>query len=199
MKRLSVLLLLFIAATTRGQQTTRIDTVVLRPDSTFESRIHRVLYNQRTNVKYHLEQRGRIREVIVYFATLEVLATGEKLYGARIDRRGNRNIFTDAPSQNAEYIDEDEVDTVIGYLKKIRYEYMPNFDGSRYTEYRYYTRAGIMFECYTGINRMRLQIHYEINKLPEDSYLNNPGQVEELIESLEEISAEIKQLRGTKK
>jgi hypothetical protein len=199
MKQLIVLLLLFVVATTRGQQATQIDTVVVRPDSTFESRIHRLLYNQRTNVKYHLEQRGRIREVIVYFATLEVLATGEKLYGARIDRRGNRNLFTDAPSQNAEYIDEDELDKVIGYLKNIRNEIMPNFDGRRYTEYRYYTRAGIMFECYTGMNRMRLQIHYEINKLPEDSYLNNPNQVEELIESLEEISAEIKQLRGTKK
>jgi hypothetical protein len=199
MKQLLLLLLLFSVATTRAQQSSHIDTVVVRPDSTFESRIHRLLYNQRTNVKYHLEQRGRIREVIVYFATLEVLATGEKLYGARIDRRGNRNLFTDAPSQNAEYIDEDELDKVIGYLKTIRNEIMPNFDGRRYTEYRYYTRAGIMFECYTGLNRMRLQIHYEINKLPEDSYLNNPGQVEELIESLEEISAEIRQLRGIKK
>lgn len=198
MKILLPLMLLLCTVTAQAQQTNRIDTVVLRPDSTFESKIHRLLYNQRTNVKYHLEQRGRIREVLVYFATVEVLATGQKLYGARIDRRGNRNLFTDAPSQNAEYIDEDELDTVIGYLKKIRYEYMPNFDGSRYTEYKYYTRAGIVFECYTGINRMRLQIHYEINKIPEDSYLNNPNQVEELIETLEEISAEIKKLRGSK-
>jgi hypothetical protein len=199
MKRLLLVLLIFIAATARAQQPARIDTVVLRPDSTFESHIHRLLYNQRSNVKYHLEQKGRIREVIVYFAEVEELATGKKLYGARIDRRGNRNIFTDAPSQNAEYIDEDELDTVISYLKKIRYEYMPGFDGRRYTEYRYYTRAGIMLECYTGINRMRLLIHYEINKLPEDSYLNNPNQVEELIEALEEISTEIKRLRGIKK
>jgi hypothetical protein len=198
MKILLQLMLLLCAVTAQAQQTNRVDTVVLRPDSTFESRIHRLLYNQRTNVKYHLEQRGRIREVLVYFATVEVLATGQKLYGARIDRRGNRNLFTDAPSLNAEYIDEDELDTVIGYLKKIRYDYMPNFDGSRYTEYKYYTRAGIVFECYTGVNRMRLQIHYEINKIPEDSYLNNPNQVEELIESLEEISGEIKKLRGSK-
>jgi hypothetical protein len=55
MKQLTVLLLLFAAVTTRAQQTTHIDTVVVRPDSTFESRIHRLLYNQRTNVKYHLE------------------------------------------------------------------------------------------------------------------------------------------------
>ncbi len=199
MKPLFVLLLIFISFSGLAQQNTPIDTVVLRPDSTFESKIHRLLYNQRTNVKYHLEQRGRIRELVVYFATLEVLATGEKLYGARIDERGNRNIFTDAPTRNAEYIDEDELDKVIGYLKTIHKELMPNFDGSRYTEYRFYTRSGIMFECYTGMNRMRLQIHYEINKYPVDSYLNNPNQVLELIESLEEISAEIKQLRGVKK
>jgi hypothetical protein len=199
MKILLQLMLLLCTVAAQAQQTNRIDTVVLRPDSTFESKIHRLLYNQRTNVKYHLEQRGRIREVIVYFATVEVLATGQKLYGARIDRRGNRNLFTDAPSQNAEYIDEDELDSAIAHLKIILNDYMPNFDGSRYTEYKYYTRAGIVFECYTGVNRMRLQIHYEINKLPEDSYLNNPRQVEELIESLEEISGEIKKLRGTKK
>jgi hypothetical protein len=197
--QLLLLLTFSVSAAAQGQRSNPVDTVVLRPDSTFESKIHRLLYDKRTNVKYHLEQRGRIREVIVYFAEVEVLATGQKLYGARIDQRGNRNLFTDAPSVNAEYIDEDELDMVIGYLKKIRNEHMANFDGSRYTEYRYYTRAGIMFECYTGMNRMRLLIHYEINGRPADSYLNNPGLVAELIESLEEVATQIKEIRSNKR
>lgn len=172
------------------------DTVVMRPDSTFESLFHRKLYDMRSNVKYHLEDRGNVRELRVFLAVLEELATGKKMYAVRIDERNNRNLFTDAPVGNAEYIDEDELPKFIGYLRTIRNEVM-NTDHSsqQYTEYRFYTRAGIMLECYTGLTRWRCVIHYELNKVSVDSYINNPERLRELIETLEYVQQEIKELR----
>lgn len=178
----------------------QIDTVVIRVDSMFESKFHRKLYDNRTNVKYHLTEWDRVREIAVYMATLEELSTGKKMYAVRIDQRLNRNIFTDAPVGNAEYIDEDELDKFIGYLKQVKNEIM-NTDQStnRYTEYRFYTRAGIMLECYTGINRWRCVIHYEIGKIPVDTYINNPERLEELIKTLTDIKTEIEFQRKKEK
>ncbi|HEX4957099.1 MAG TPA: hypothetical protein VFV46_02890 [Lacibacter sp.] len=170
----------------------QVDTVVIRVDSMFESKFHRKLYDNRTNVKYHLTEWNNIREIAVYLATLEELNTGHKLYAVRIDQRLNRNIFTDAPMNNAEYIDEDELEKFIGYLKQVKNEIMKTDQNTqRYTEYRFYTRAGIMLECYTGINRWRCVIHYEIGKVPVDTYINNPERLEELIQTLSEIKKEI--------
>jgi hypothetical protein len=172
------------------------DTVVVRQDSTFESFFHRKLYDHRTNLKYHLEDRGNVRELRVFLAVLEELVSGKKMYAVRIDERGNRNLFTDAPVGNAEYIDEDELPTFIGYLRKVRNEVMNTDHASQqYTEYRFYTRAGIMLECYTGLTRWRCVIHYELNKMPVDSYINNPERLRELIETLEFIEKEIKERR----
>jgi hypothetical protein len=170
----------------------QVDTVVIRADSMFESKFHRKLYDNRTNVKYHLTEWNNIREITVYMATLEELQSGYKMYAVRIDQRLNRNIFTDAPVGNAEYIDEDELEKFIGYLQQVKNEIMKTDQSTnRYTEYRFYTRAGIMLECYTGINRWRCVIHYEIGKVPVDTYINNPERLEELIQTLKEIKKEI--------
>jgi hypothetical protein len=188
MKKLFTLLLTVITLNTFAQ----IDTVVIRVDSMFESKFHRKLYDNRTNVKYHLTEWNNIREIIVYMATLEELQSGHKMYAVRIDQRLNRNIFTDAPLGNAEYIDEDELEKFIGYLQQVKNEIMKTDQSTnRYTEYRFYTRAGIMLECYTGINRWRCVIHYEIGKVPVDTYINNPERLEELIQTLKEIKKEI--------
>jgi hypothetical protein len=198
MKPLFTLLLLTISAGLFAQQKA-IDTVVLRPDSTFESLFHRKLYNNRTNVIYHLEEMGNVRDVRVYFAWLEEMNTGNKMYAVRIDQRMNRNIFTDAPMGNAEYIDEDELDAFIGYLSKVRNEIIKtDQNANRYTEYRFYTRAGIMLECYTGVNRWRCVIHYEIGKLVSDTYINNPERMEDLIDLLTQASRRIKEERVKK-
>jgi hypothetical protein len=201
MRQLILLLISFFAnIAVQAQQKTNIDTVVIRVDSTFESLIHRKLYNYRNHVKYHIEERGRIRELIVYLASVEDLVTGHKLYGIRIDQRGSRNIFTDAPMTNAEYIDEDEIDSVITHLKYVKDEIKKRDpDQERYTEYRFFTRSGFMIECYTGSNRWRCLIHYEVGKTVNDVYLNNNNRLEEFIETLEEISKEIKELRNKNK
>lgn len=166
----------------------------------FESKFHRKLYDNRTNVKYHLDEWAKVREMAVYLATLEELKTGKKLYAVRIDNRLNRNLFTDAPASNAEYIDEDELETFIGYLQQVKNEIMTTDQSTqRYTEYRFYTRAGIMLECYTGVNRWRCVIHYEIGKIPVDTYINNPARLEELLEAMIEINKEIKLRRSNEK
>ena len=168
--RASLLLLCLLSI---GYTQAQIDTVVVRVDSMFESKLHRKLYDNRTNVKYHLDERGNVRDIFVFLATLEEIDTGHKLYGVRIDQRFNRAIFTDAPASNAEYIDEDELPKFIGYLKMIRDEVMKNdHTPQKYTEYRFYTRAGIMLECYTGVNRWRCVLHYEIAKMPTDTYIS---------------------------
>ena len=170
----------------------QVDTVVIRVDSMFESKFHRKLYDNRTNVKYHLTEWNNIRDVVVYLATLEELESGHKLYAVRIDQRLNRNILTDAPLTNAEYIDEDELEKFMGYLQQVKNEIMKSDHSTqRYTEYRFYTRAGIMLECYTGVNRWRCVIHYEIGKVPVDTYINNPERLDELLQTLTEIKKEI--------
>lgn len=182
-----------------GYTQAQIDTVVVRVDSMFESKLHRKLYDNRTNVKYHLEERGNIRDIFVFLATLEEIETGHKMYGVRIDQRFNRAIFTDAPASNAEYIDEDELPKFIGYLKKVKDEIMKNdHTPQRYTEYRFYTRAGIMLECYTGVNRWRCVLHYEIAKTPADTYISNPERLSELLAVMEQIQAEIVEYRRKK-
>lgn len=196
MRILVFLVLLICSISVKAQQKKNIDTVVIRADSTFESLIHRKLYNYRNHVKYHIEERGRIRELIIYLASVEDLVTGHKLYGIRIDQRGSRNLFTDAPMTNVEYIDEDEIDSVVAHLKMVRDEIKkkdPNTE--RYTEFRFFTRSGFMIECYTGATRWRCLIHYEIGKMVYDVYLNNNNRLEEFIETLEEISKEIKTMK----
>lgn len=178
----------------------QIDTVVIRVDSMFESKFHRKLYDNRTNVKYHLEDWANVREMAVYMATLEEINTGKKIFAVRIDQRLNRNLFTDAPVTNAEYIDGDELDTFIGYLQKVKNEIIRTDQQSqRYTEYRFYSRAGIMLECYTGINRWRCVLHYEIAKMPVDTYINNPERLDELLQALIEINKEIKKRSSIEK
>jgi hypothetical protein len=196
MRILVFLVLLFCSITVKAQQKKHIDTVVIRADSTFESLLHRKLYNYRNHVKYHIEERGRIRELIVYLASVEDLVTGHKLYGIRIDQRGSRNLFTDAPMTNVEYIDEDEIDSVVAHLKMVKEEIKkkdPNTE--RYTEFRFFTRSGFMIECYTGATRWRCLIHYEIGKMIYDVYINNNNRLDEFIETLEEISKEITTMR----
>jgi hypothetical protein len=191
--------LLLICLLSIGYTQAQIDTVVVRVDSMFESKLHRKLYDNRTNVKYHLEERGNVRDIFVFLATLEEIDTGQKLYGVRIDQRFNRAIFTDAPASNAEYIDEDELPKFIGYLKMIRDEVMKNdHTPQKYTEYRFYTRAGIMLECYTGVNRWRCVLHYEIAKMPTDTYISNPERLSELLAVMEQIHAEIAENRKRK-
>ena len=196
MRFLFLLLAFAISFTSMAQ----IDTVVIRIDSMFESKIHRKLFDNRTNVKYHLDEWAKVREMAVYMATVEEINTGKKMYGVRIDQRLNRNLFTDAPASNAEYIDEDELDKFIGYLQKVKNEIMTTDQQSqRYTEYRFYTRAGIMLECYTGVNRWRCLLHYEIAKIPVDTYINNPERLDELLQALIEINKEIKTRRSNEK
>lgn len=196
MKFLFTILLSLFSLITFAQ----VDTVVIRVDSMFESKFHRKLYDNRTNVKYHLDEWANVRELAVYMATLEELNTGHKTYAVRIDQRLNRNLFTDAPATNAEYIDEDELEKFIGYLQQVRNEIMKTDHGAqRYTEYRFYTRAGIMLECYTGVNRWRCVIHYEIGKMPMDAYINNPERLQELLQALIEINKEIKYRRSNGK
>jgi hypothetical protein len=84
--RASLLLLCLLSI---GYTQAQIDTVVVRVDSMFESKLHRKLYDNRTNVKYHLDERGNVRDIFVFLATLEEIDTGHKLYGVRIDQRFN--------------------------------------------------------------------------------------------------------------
>lgn len=177
----------------------QLDTVVIRVDSSFESKMHRKLYDNRTNLKYHLDERGNIRDIAVFLATLVELETGQTMYAVRVDQRMNRSIFTDAPMNNAEYIDEDEIPKFISYLKTIKDAIMKEDPLiQQYTEYRFYTRAGIMLECYTGVNRWRCLLHYEIAKTPVDTYISNPERLKEFLEVMENIQREISEKRAKK-
>lgn len=197
--RIFTLLLLVIPIWALGQ----VDTVVVRSDAQFVSKFSHRLNYARQNLKYHMEERGNVREVFVFFSTLEDLRTGEKMYAVRVDPRGNRNIFTDAPLESVEYIDADELPQVIDYLEKILKEIMPsNHNSARYTEFRFYTRGGIMLECYTGLNRWRFCINYKIGNMgmtnlqaydkgAEYTYINNPSALQELRDILVGIQKEI--------
>jgi len=174
------------------------DTVVVQYDSTFTSLLSRRLNDKRTAVKYTMEERGNIRDVRVYLSSLEEMVSGRKMYGIRIDTRGNRNLFTDAPLIQAEYIDEDEIPVFIERLEFISNKIQTDADAERYTEYRFYTRGGIALECYTGLNRWRVVIMYEMNKEMVYTYLNNEGRLNDLLVLLKEIEKEIKVRRSVK-
>ncbi len=189
-------LFLFVSQTIYAQ----IDTVVVQYDSTFTSLFSRRLNDKRTPVKYTMEERGNVRDVNVFLSTLKELETDRYLFGVRIDTRGNRNLFTDAPMVNSEYIDEDELPLFIERLEFLSEKVMntdPN--EARYTEYRYYTRSGIALECYTGVNRWRIALLYEINKIPVFTYINNQSQVQELLRVLKGIEQEINKRRASLK
>lgn len=55
-----------------------------------------------------------------------------------------------------------------------------------------------MLECYTGVNRWRCVLHYEIGKVPTDTYISNPERLSELLAAMEQIQAEITALRSRK-
>jgi hypothetical protein len=167
------------------------DTVVVQYDSTFMSIFARRLKDKRTAVKYHMEEFGNIRNVAVYLSTLEEIESGRKIFGVRIDQRLNRNLFTDAPVTHAEYIDEDEIDTFIERLEFIQEITKTDLNAARYSEYRFYTRSGIALECYTGTNRWRVLLLYEINKMEVTTYLNNENRLSELIDVMKNVRSEI--------
>jgi hypothetical protein len=143
-----------------------------------------------------MEERGNVRDVRVYLSTLEELVSGRKMYAIRIDTRGNRNLFTDAPLIQAEYIDEDEIALFIKRLEFIAENISTDVNAARYTEYRFYTRGGIALECYTGLNRWRVVLIYELNKEMVYTYINNEGRINELIDLLKEIEKEIISKKG---
>lgn len=182
-----IILFILLSGTVFGQ----IDTVVVQYDSTFTSFFSRRLNDKRTAVKYKMEERGNVRDVRVYLSTLEELESRRKMFAIRIDTRGNRNLFTDAPLIQAEYIDEDEIGLFIKRLEFIAENIKTDVDAARYTEYRFYTRGGIALECYTGMNRWRVVLMYELNKEMVYTYINNDGRVNELIDLLKEIEKEI--------
>jgi hypothetical protein len=185
----AILFILMIAISMQGFS--QIDTVVVQYDSTFMSIFSRRLNDKRTALKYHMEEFGNIRNVAVYLSTLEELESKRKIYGIRIDTRGNRNLFTDAPLIKAEYIDEDEIGVFIERLEFIQQVTQTDVNAARYTEYRFYTRSGIALECYTGSNRWRVLLLYEINKTEVTTYLNNDNRLSELIEVLKIVKKEI--------
>jgi hypothetical protein len=185
----AILFILMIAISMAGFS--QIDTVVVQYDSTFMSIFSRRLNDKRTALKYHMEEYGNIRNVAVYLSTLEELESKRKIYGIRIDTRGNRNLFTDAPLIKAEYIDEDEIGVFIKNLEFIQQVTQTDLNAARYTEYRFYTRSGIALECYTGSNRWRVLLLYEINKMEVTTYLNNDNRLSDLIEVLKMVKKEI--------
>lgn len=185
----NIYLTLLLALSLEGMA--QIDTVVVQYDSTFMSIFGRRLKDKRTPVKYHLEEFGNVRNVAVYLSTLEEIISGRKIYGVRIDQRLNRNLFTDAPLSHAEYIDEDEIETFIKRLEFIQEITHTDVNSARYTEYRFYTRSGIALECYTGANRWRVLLLYELNKVETATYLNNENRLAELIDVLKNIQSEI--------
>lgn len=187
MQRFLLFVLLSISIETIGQ----VDTVVVQYDSTFMSHFARRLKDKRTAVKYRMEEYGNIRNVAVYLSSLEEMESGRKMYGIRIDQRGNRNLFTDAPVTHAEYIDEDEIETFIEKLEFIQQVTRTDVNEAMYTEYRFYTRSGIALECYTGTNRWRVLLLYEINKNEITTYLNNDNRLTDLIEVLKNVQIEI--------
>jgi hypothetical protein len=188
------------------QSKAQVDTVIIKPSPEFVSHFSKRLNYDRVNVKYHMEERGNIRDVFVYLSVLEELANGKKMYAVRIDARANRNIFTDAPLSAAEYIDADELPKVIGYLQEIIRTMKTSQDAARFTEYRYFTRGGIMLECYTGVNRWRFCLNYKtgsfgvsnllaFDKADNLTYINRIDDVQELLATLENIQREIQQMR----
>lgn len=187
MRALLFILMISISMQGFGQ----IDTVVVQYDSTFMSIFSRRLNDKRTALKYHMEEFGNIRNVAVYLSSLEELVSKRKIYGVRIDTRGNRNLFTDAPLIKAEYIDEDEIDVFIERLEFIQQVTQTDLNAARYTEYRFYTRSGIALECYSGSNRWRVLLLYEINKMEVTTYLNNDNRLSEIIEVLRIVKKEI--------
>lgn len=191
------LLLVFVLITllVNDSNAQKRDTVIIQYDSTFTSLFARRLYDKRTPVKYTMQEFGNIRGISVFLSKLEELETGQVRYGVRIDARLNRNLFTDAPATKAEYIDEDELDYFIDKLNFIHEITQTDVSGARYTEYRFYTRSGIALECYTGVNRWRALLLYEINKVEVSTYLNNENRLTELIDVLNQIKAQIRNER----
>ncbi|TAD83814.1 MAG: hypothetical protein EAY75_14305 [Bacteroidetes bacterium] len=195
MKSIFFLLLCFTSELLYAQ----VDTVVVQYDSTFTSLFSRRLNDKRTAIIYTMEDRGDVRDVNVYLSTLEEIVSGRKMYAVRIDARLNRNLFTDAPVANAEYIDEDELPLFIERLEFLLSKVMnTNPNNLRYTEYRFYTRSGIALECYTGLSRWRVALIYEIDKRSIFTYINNEAQVRDLLEVLKATHKEILLRRGNK-
>ncbi len=190
----SLLLVLLVALS--FESFAQIDTVVVQYDSTFMSIFARRLNDKRTALKYHMEEFGNIRNVAVYLSILEEIESRRKIYGIRIDTRANRNLFTDAPLIKAEYIDEDEIATFIERLEFIQQVTKTDVNAVRYTEYRFYTRSGIALECYTGSNRWRVLLLYELNKVEVTTYLNNDNRLTDLIDVLKQIQKEIESRRA---
>jgi hypothetical protein len=178
------------------------DTVIVESDNRFISNFSKRLNIERRNLNYKMEERGSIRDLRVYLSTLEDLENNKKMYAIRIDSRGNMGLFSDNPLNAAEYIDLDELDKVIGYLNTIYSQIKTSeFNGNVYEEYRFYTRGGIMFECYTGINRWRFCIHYKtglfginnllaIDKGDNYTYINRREGIKELLDVFTAIKAE---------
>lgn len=165
---------------------------------------------ERNSLRYNMKERGRIRSVFVFLSELENLETKEKTYGVRIDRRINRNIWTDAPLVGVEYIDADELPKVIEFINTCLNTIMvSDVDENRYTEYRFYTRGGIMLECYTGLNRWRFAFNYKlgllgtsnlltIDKNDTVTYINDLDDLSELRGTLQAIQKEIEALEAAK-
>lgn len=187
--------ILFIALLQQEGLAQSRDTVVVQYDSTFTSLFARRLYDKRTPVKYTMREFGTVRGVAVFLSVLEEINTGFKRFGVRIDARLNRNLFTDAPMTRAEYIDEDELDYFIDRLQFIHEITSTDVNEARYTEYKFYTRSGITLECYTGSNRWRVLLLYEINKQEVATYLNNDNRLTDLLDILRQIKAEIAKSR----
>lgn len=203
MKPIYLLLFTCFSLSTAAQT----DTVVVKPDSSFISHFSRKLNYERHNLKYSMQERGSVRDVNIFLSTLQPLPSGTALYAVCIDTKSNRDLFTDAPRTAAEYIDADEVDTVVGYLEQMLTTIMnTDQNAQRYTEYRFYTRGGIMLECYTGINRWRFCLNYktgslgnsnllQLDKLDNYTYINRTEDIRQLADTLKGISKEIKMLQ----
>lgn len=199
-----LLFIVFCIILASSAYTQKRDTVIIASDNSFISNFSKRLNIDRRNLKYTMEERGSIRDLRVYLSTIEDLETQQKMYGVRIDTWTNLGLFSDNPLNAAEYIDADEIDKVIGYLSMIYNQIKTSdFKGNVYQEYRFYTRGGIMLECYTGINRWRFCIHYKtglfginnllaIDKADNYTYINRREGIKELMDVFIGIKNELK-------
>ncbi len=178
----------------------------LLADTSRMSRFAKALQFDRYNLVLHAQAFGNVRNIAVWMGSITRQLDSQKIYAAYFNFERNDIFGGDIPVSMSEFIDADELPAFIGYLKKIKNEILlQNLDQLYFTEYRFYTRGGILLECYTGNNQWRTCLReiattgdarpFSITRPDMSACLNSKTQLQELIEILENIHAEINRLQ----
>lgn len=188
MRKLYPLLLFLLPLTALAQ----VDTVVVRPDSSFQSLFQRKLTDRRTNIRFDLLNRGQVRDVVFHLARIREIESGKMLYALRIDQAQTISISSDMPLSEGSYLDEDELPLFIHYLDTLKNHIMPSARPmDMYSELRYHTRSGLLLECFTAANRWRSILYYRVGDSSVSTQFNQVERLDEILTIVRNVQREI--------